>query len=331
MRRKAMSPPVDAARRLFVACLLCVATAGNAAGYPARPIRLIVGFPPGGGADFVARQVAQHLAQALDASVIVDNKPGANGTLAAADVARTAADGYTLLLGVSASQSISPVLMPRLPYDPLRDFTPIIQVGYTPLVLVVNNRTPAKSVGEFVRYVNSSSEPVAYGSAGTGNITHMAAELFVQSTGTTQLRHIPYKGSNQVITDLMGGHIEAYFDTLPSSLPFIQGGQLRALGVTSDERSSAAPDIPTMREAGVAGYHATTWFGVFAPAGLNAQLSNRLYEAIRSRMGAPAARQALTMRGVEPVLDTPAHFRADLEADIARWREVTRKAKLSLD
>jgi tripartite-type tricarboxylate transporter receptor subunit TctC len=326
-----MNLSIQVARRLLAACLLCAATASGAADYPARPIRLIVGFPPGGGADFVARQVAQNLAQALDASVVVDNKPGANGTLAAADVARLPADGYTLLLGVSASQSISPVLGPKLPYDPLRDFTPITQVGYTPLVLVVNPRMPVKTVGEFVRYANSASEPLTYGSAGTGNITHMAAELFVQSTGTTGLRHIPYKGSSQVITDLLGGHIAAYFDTLPSSLPFIQSGQLRALGVSSDERSSAAPEIPTMREAGVADYHATTWFGVFAPAGLSAELTQRLHEAIRNGMGSAAARQTLSSRGVEPVLDAPAHFRAELEADIARWREVTRKAKLSLD
>ena len=172
---------IKAALRLLAACLLCATGVASAADYPTRPIRLIVGFTAGGGADFVARQVAQHLAQALDTSVVVDNKPGANGTLAAADVARMPADGYTLLLGVSASQSISPVLMPKLPYDPLRDFTPITQVGYTPLVLVVNNRTPAKNVGEFVRYVNSSIDPVTYGSAGTGNITHMAAELHDES------------------------------------------------------------------------------------------------------------------------------------------------------
>jgi tripartite-type tricarboxylate transporter receptor subunit TctC len=320
-----------AALGLLAACLLCATGVASAADYPTRPIRLIVGFTPGGGADFVARQVAQHLAQALDTSVVVDNKPGANGTLAAADVARMPGDGYTLLLGVSASQSISPVLMPKLPYDPMRDFTPITQVGYTPLVLVVNNRTPAKTVGEFLRYVNSSSDPVTYGSAGTGNITHMAAELFVQSTGTANLRHIPYKGSSQVITDLLGGHISAYFDTLPSSLPFIQSGQLRALGVTSGERSAAAPEIPTMREAGAPNYEATTWFGVFAPSGLSPELTNRLQEAIHKGMDTPAARQAMTARGVEPVLDTPSHFRSELEADLARWREVTRKAKLTLD
>lgn len=325
----------DSAARLrpaLAACLLGVAAAtASAAGYPERPIRLLVGFPPGGGADFVARQVALSLGPALGTTVLVDNKPGANGTIAAAEVARAQADGYTLLLGVTASQSISPVLMPKLPYDPLRDFTPITEVGYSPLVLVVNPKMPAKTVAEFLRHVGASSTPVTYGSAGSGNITHMAAELFVQSAGATNLRHIPYKGSSQVITDLMGGHISAYFDTLPSSLPFIRSGQLRALGVTSRERAGVAPEIPTLRESGVPDYEATAWYGVFAPAKLNPDLVERIHEALRKSMGAQEARQAMTSRGVEPVLDTPAHFQAELQADLARWREVTRRTKITLD
>jgi len=326
-----MSHSAKILKRALTACLLCfAAAAASAAGYPERPIRLVVGFPPGGGADFVARQVAQNLGQALGTSVVVDNKAGANGTLAAAEVARSPADGYTLLLGVTASQSISPVLSPKLPYDPLRDFTPITQVGFTPLVLVVNPKTPVKTVGEFVKYVNASSEPMTYGSAGTGNITHMVAELFIQSTGT-KLRHIPYKGSSPAITDLIGGHIGAYFDTLPSSLPLIKSGQLRALAVTSSERAGAAPDILTMHEAGVTNYRATTWFGVLGPAKLSPEVAERISEALRKSMGTPEGRQAMTSRGVEPVLDTPAHFQAELEADLARWREVTRKAKITLE
>ena len=299
--------------------------------FPERPIRLVVGFPPGGGADFVARQVAQNLGQALGASVVVENRPGANGTIAATDVSRSAADGYTLLLGATASQSISPALMPKLPYDPLRDFTPITMVGSTPLVLVVNPKMPARTVSEFLAQVSAGEKPLTYGSAGTGNITHMTAELFVQSTGATRLQHIPYKGSSQVITDLLGGHVGAYFDTLPSSLPFIRNGQLRALAVTSGERAGAAPQIPTMQESGVAGFNATTWFGVLAPAKLSAELTSRIHEALRTSASTPEARQALKDRGVEPVFDTPAHFQAELEEDLARWREVTRKAKISLD
>jgi len=314
-----------------IAGMLCAAAPAIAADYPDRPIRLIVGFPPGGGADFVARQVAQRLGDALKTSVVVDNKAGANGTIAAAEVARAAPDGYTLLLGVTASQSISPALSPKLPYDPLRDFTPITQVGYTPLVLVVNPKLPARNLDEFLQYAKSRRTPVPYGSAGIGNITHMAAELFVQSSGVANFQHVPYKGSSQIITDLIGGRVEAYFDTLPSSLPLIQSGQLHALAVTSPARSDTARDIPTVQEAGVPGFQTTTWFGVLAPPKLDPALADRLYEALKRGMQAPDARQALVARGVEPVLDSPAQFSAELQEDLQRWREVARKADIKLE
>ncbi|SEB21856.1 tripartite tricarboxylate transporter substrate binding protein [Variovorax sp. YR216] len=303
----------------------------QAAAYPERPVRLVIGFPPAGGADFVGRLVAQRMSQTLGGNVVVENKAGANGMIAAADVARSAADGYTLLLGVTASQSISPVLVAKPPYDPLRDFTPISMVGFTPLVLVVNPRLPARSVGEFVSYVKASKEPVPYGSAGIGNITHMAGELFVQTTGASQLRHIPYKGSGQVITDLIGGQVQAYFDTLPSSLPFIQSGQLRALAVTGQARSPAAPDIPTMREAGLTDYSPTTWFGVLAPPRLDSTIALQLSAALEQGFNDAESRKGLTARGVEPVLNSPAEFRTELEADLSRWRGVTRKAGITLD
>lgn len=307
------------------------ATPAWPAGYPARPIRLLVGFPPSGGADLVARLVAQRLGQALGTSIVVDNKAGANGTIAASEVARATADGYTLLLGVTASQSISPALMPKPPYDALRDFTPVSMVGYTPLVLVVNPKLPVKSVREFIDLVKASREPVPYGSAGVGNITHMAAELFIQTTGTSQLRHIPYKGSSQVITDLIGGQVQAYFDTLPSSLPFIQSGQLRALAVTSPTRAGVAPDVPTMRESGVADYSPTTWFGLLAPPRLGDELVARLHDALVRAFEDAGARGALTSRGVEPALGGPARFRLDIEADLARWKSVSRKSGIVLE
>lgn len=319
------------ARRAAFALLAALTCSTAWAAWPERPIRLVVGFPPGGGADYVARQVAAALTQSLGQSVVVDNKPGANGTTAAAEVARAQADGYTLLLGVTATQSISPALYPKLPYDPLRDFTPITEVGFTPLVLVVNPQTPVKSVNEFIRYANDSSQPVTYASAGNGNITHMAAELFIQSTGTAKLQHIPYKGSSQALTDVLGGRISAYFDTLPSSLPLIQDGKLRALAVTSATRSPAAPQLPTLQEAGVQGYEATAWFGVFGPARLSHDVTQRLYEGMRKSLGGNEARQQMGSRGVQLVLDTPVQFQAMLEADLQRWRKVTEKAQIKLD
>lgn len=325
------NPVVTGLFKAAIAGLLFAAATASAAGYPDRPIRLVVGFPPGGGADFVARQVAQRLGQSLNASVVVDNKAGANGTIAAAEVARAPADGYTLLLGVTASQSISPALSSRLPYDPLRDFTPITQVGYTPLVLVVNPKLPARTLSDFLKYAKASRTPVPYGSAGTGNITHMTAELFVQSSGVPNFQHVPYKGSSQVITDLIGGRVDAYFDTLPSSLPLIQSGQLRALAVTSPTRSDTARDIPTVQEAGVPGFQTTTWFGVLAPPRLDPALTERLYDALKKGLDAPDARQALVTRGVEPVLDTPAQFSAELKEDLQRWRDVAQKANIKLE
>nr|WP_314355736.1 tripartite tricarboxylate transporter substrate binding protein [uncultured Achromobacter sp.] len=317
--------------RAVVAGVMLATTGSALADYPEKPIRLVVGFPPGGGADFVARQVAQRLGVALNANVIVDNKAGANGVIAAADVARAPADGYTLLLGVTASQSISPALSPKLPYDPQRDFTPITEVGYTPLVLVVNPSLPVKTLEEFLRYAKASKAPVPYGSAGIGNITHMTAELFVQSSGVSNFQHVPYKGSSQVLTDLIGGRVDAYFDTLPSSLPFIQSGQVRALAVTSAVRSGTAPNIPTMQEAGLPAFLTTTWFGVLAPPNLSPALTDRLYDALRRGLNDPQARQALVSRGVEPVLESPAQFTADLKTDLQRWRDVAQKANIKVD
>ena len=302
----------------------------HAADFPDKPIRLIVGFPPGGGADFVARQVAQRLGESLHTSVVVDNKPGANGTIAASDVARSAPDGYTLLLGVTASQAISPALMPTPPYDPIKDFTAITQIGYTPLVLVVNPKLPVKSLAEFLQYAKTSKKPIVYGSAGVGNITHLTAEMFLQAAGATNFQHVPYKGSSQVITDLIGGRVDAYFDTLPSSLPYIQSGQVRALAVTSEERSSNAPDIPTVQEAGLPGFHTTTWFGMFGPAKLSPAITEALYAATRDGMNQAAAKESMMTRGVQPVLDSPPQFATALQADLKRWRDVAQKADIAL-
>jgi tripartite-type tricarboxylate transporter receptor subunit TctC len=311
--------------------LACICGVAFAAGYPERPIRLVVGFPAGGGADFVARQVAKNMSDQLGQGVMVENKPGANGIIAATEVARAPADGYTLLLGVTATQSINPALYPKLPYDPVRDFTPVTEVGFTPLVLVVNPKLPVKTLSEFVKFVKEHDGPVTYASAGNGNITHMAGELFIQSTGAKKLQHIPYKGSSQAITDLLGGQVSAYFDTLPSSMPFITSGQLRALGLTSAERSSAVPQIPTIKESGVSGYEATAWFGVFGPAKMPAEISNRLYQALRMSFAGTEAKQAMASRGIELVVDEPAHFNKMLKDDVVRWKNVTSKAGITLE
>ena len=321
-----------AAFRLGAAlAIVACSFAAHGAGYPDRPIRLLVGFPPGGGADYVARAVAKNLTQTLHQNVVVENKPGANGIIATTEVAHAPPDGYTLLLGVTATQSINPNLYSTLPYDPVRDFTPVSNIGFTPLVLVVNPKLPVKNVADFVQYVKDHQGPVYFASAGNGNITHMAAELFILSTGAKQLSHIPYKGSSPAISDLLASRVSAYFDTLPSSMPFIRSGQLHALGVTSAQRANALPDLPTIQEQGVAGYEATAWFGVFGPGTMSPAITQRLYEALHSAFDTPNARKLMENQGIEVVTDTPRHFDAMLKADVKRWHTVTTQAHIKLD
>jgi tripartite-type tricarboxylate transporter receptor subunit TctC len=308
------------------ACALPACAAGQDG-----PIRLLVGFPPGGGADFVARQVARGLTLETGQSVVVENKPGANGIIAATEAAHAAPDGRTLLLGVTATQSINPNLYKKLPYDAARDFTPITNIGFTPLVLVVPPALPVKSVPDFIRYVKHHDGPVYFASAGKGNITHMAAELFILSTGIKNMVHVPYKGSSPAVTDLLAGRVSAYFDTLPSSMPFIKSGQLHALGVTSEHRAQALGSLPTIQEQGVRDYQATAWFGLFGPRGLSPALTQRLYQALRHAFADPEARRTMSNQGLEIDLDTPQQFDAMLKKDLARWQAVTSQAHITLD
>jgi tripartite-type tricarboxylate transporter receptor subunit TctC len=319
------------ARPVWALAFAALAFSSHAADTNEGPIRLVVGFPPGGGADYVARQTARYLTQELGQSVVVENKPGANGIIAATEVARAAPDGRTLLMGVTATQSINPNVYSKLPYDPVKDFTPITNVGFTPLVLVVSPSLPVKTVPDFIRYAKQHEGPVYFASAGNGNITHMAAELFIISTGTTKMSHVPYKGSSPAITDLLGGRVSAYFDTLPSSMPFIRSGQLHALGVTSAQRASALPDLPTIQEQGVKGYEATNWFGLFGPAKLSPEITQRLYQALHRALSAPEARQVMANQGVEVDTNTPQQFSTMLKADVARWHTVTTEANIKLD
>jgi tripartite-type tricarboxylate transporter receptor subunit TctC len=295
------------------------------------PIRLLVGFPPGGGADFVARQVARYLTQEMGQSVVVENKPGANGIIAATEAAHAAPDGRTLLLGVTATQSINPNLYKKLPYDPVRDFTPIGNIGSTPLVLVVPPSLPVRSVPDFISYVKHHDGPVYFASAGKGNITHMAAELFILSEGIRNMTHVPYKGSSPAITDLMAGRVSAYFDTLPSSMPFIKSGQLHALGVTSAHRAQALDTVPTIQEQGAKDYEATAWFGLFGPAKLSPAVTQRIHQALVRAFAQPQAQQMMANQGLEVDIDTPQQFGAMLKADLARWHAVTTQAHITLD
>ena len=248
---------METSRRYLVAAsmllLLDLASHASAQSYPSKPIRLLVGFPPGGGADYTARLMSMKLSEAFGQQVVVDNRPGANAIIASELVAKSPADGYTLLNAVSASHAINPNVYAKLPYDAVKDFAPVTEVALTPLILVVLPSLPVSNVKELIALAKSRPGELNFASAGAGNVTHLAAELFKSMTGTS-IVHVPYKGSAPALVDLMAGQISMYFDTMPSSLPHVRAGKLKALAVTSAQRSLAAPEIPTVAESGVPGF-----------------------------------------------------------------------------
>ncbi len=295
--------------------------------YPTKPIRMIVGFPPGGGADFVARLVSQKIGDAFNQQVIVDNRAGANGIIASELTAKSPPDGYTLLLGVSATHAINPNMYSTLPYDAVKDYSPVSEVALTPLILVVPPSLPVKDVQELIKLAKARPGELNFASAGTGNVTHLAGELFKSTTGTN-IVHVPYKGSAPAIVDLMAGQVAMYFDTMPSSLPHVRGGKLKALAVTSAKRSQAAPDIPTVAESGVPGFETTSWFGVLAPANTSPKIVDILYREIAKTMNTPEAINRMKGQGLDPVLNTPAEFAAVIKKDIRQWAMVIKEANI---
>ena len=321
-------------RRVATACcglvLAAISAGAFAQNYPSRPLRLIVGFPPGGGADFAARITAQILSDGFAQQVIVDNRPGANAIIGTDLAAKATPDGYTLLLGVASSHAINPNVYAKLPYDAIRDFAPVTELGYTPLIVVVNPSLPATSIKELIALAKAKPGQLNFASAGNGNITHLAVELFKHMTGVSMV-HVPYKGSAPAITDLIAGQISLYFDTMPSSLPYVRSNRLRALAVTSAKRSRGAPGIPTVAEAGVPGFETTNWFGVFGPAGTPKAIANRLNTVLVNALNQPDVQERLANQGLEPVGDTPEHFAATLKAEIEKWKKVTTEANIRID
>ncbi len=298
--------------------------------YPAKPIRLLVGFPPGGGADFTARLTAQKLSEATGQQVLVDNRAGANGIIATELAAKSPPDGYTLLLGVTATHAINPNVFSKLPYDAVRDFAPVTNVGYTPLILVVNRSLPVTSVQELIALARARPNELNFASAGNGNVTHLAAELF-KMMANVKMVHVPYKGSAPAIIDLMAGQVALYFDTMPSSIPHVKAGKLRGLAVSSAQRSRTAPAIPTIAEAGVPGYETMTWFGVFAPAATPRDVIIRLNGDIVKSLAQADTQEKLFNQGLEAIGDTPEQFAALLRAEIDKWGKVIRDAGIRVE
>jgi tripartite-type tricarboxylate transporter receptor subunit TctC len=302
-------------------------TAGDP-GWPTRPIRLIAPFPPASTADVIARVLGQKLSARLGQQFVIDNRVGASGNLGADAIAKAAPDGYTVGVVTSSTHAVAVTLSPNLPYDPIRDFTPITMIASSPYVLVLYPGVPATTVLELVMLAKSKPGVLNYGSAGPASLAHLAGALFA-TLSDIQLTHIPYKSTAQSVVDLISGRLEMQFATIAPTLANIRAGQLRALAVTGKKRVDALPDTPTMDEAGVRGYEATLWFALVAPAKLPASIATRLNREVIDILGTPEMKETLAQQGFIAEAGPPEALTAQIHADIAKWREVIPKAGIS--
>jgi tripartite-type tricarboxylate transporter receptor subunit TctC len=296
--------------------------------YPSRPLRAIVPNAPGGGSDISGRIVASALGEALGQQVVVDNRPGAGGTMGVATAARAQPDGYTLLMGNISTHGINVAVFKSLPYDPVKEFAPVSMLGTTPNVLVVHPSVPAKTFKEFIAYAKAHPGTIRYGSSGTGGSPHLAMELLKSLTGTDML-HVPYKGSGPVTIDLMSGQIHVTSASVSSQLPYIKSGKLRPLAVTSAKRSAQLPDVPTVIESGVPGYEVTIWYGLFVPAGVPQRIIARLHGELVKVLATPMLQQRMANAGIDASSSTPAELGAFVKAEIAKWTQVVRIAGIT--
>ncbi|WP_409338045.1 Bug family tripartite tricarboxylate transporter substrate binding protein [Curvibacter microcysteis] len=299
------------------------------AAYPNKPLRLLVPFPAGGATDILARTVSQKLGERLGTTVVVENRPGAGGTIGSDLVAKAAPDGYTLLLATSSTHAIGPALNPRLPYDPVHDFSPIAQVGLAPSIMLVPNSSPAHTVQEWIQHARRNPGRLNYASSGNGTIVQLTAELFKAQAGLFVV-HIPYKGTALAIPDLVSGKLDVLFDSLPTGLPHVRDGRLRALGVTTLKRSPLVPELPPIADV-LPGFESTTWFGLYGPKGLPADLQTRLNTATQQALADPEVRDKLARLGIEGVTGSPAQFAALVAADAAKWKKIIVERKITGD
>ncbi|MEN9328919.1 MAG: hypothetical protein RLZZ484_107 [Pseudomonadota bacterium] len=297
--------------------------------YPTKPVRLLVPFPAGGATDIFARALSQKLPDKLGAQVVVENRPGAGGSLGSDLAAKAPADGYTLLLATTSTHTIGPAFNPRLPYDAVRDFTPIVHVGNAPSIMLVPNNSPAKTVQEWIAYARANPGRLNYASSGNGTIVQLTAELFKAQAGLFVV-HIPYKGTALAIPDLVSGKLDVLFDSLPSGIPHVRDGRLRALGVTTAKRTPLAPDLPAIAEV-LPGYESNTWFGLYGPRGLSADIVAKVNVAVNQTLMDPEVKDKLFRLGIEPVGGTPATFSAMLAQESAKWRQIIVERKITAD
>lgn len=309
-----------------VACVLLLLVTGVAwaQSYPVKPVRMLIGFSAGGGADVVARGLSPRLAEGLGQQIIVDNRPGANGMIAADLAAKSPPDGYTLLVA-PGNYTFAPAMDAKLSIDMTTAFAPVSLLAETPLAVVIHPSLPVRSMQQLIALAKSHPRKLSYASGGIGGSGHLAMELFRTMT-QVQVVHVPYKGTGAAIADLVGGHVPLCFCTLPSVFPHVKSGRLRALAVTTTRRSISAPDIPTVAEAGVPGYEMSQWYGLLAPTGVAAPIIERLNAEIANALKHPELRKRFQADGAEPVHSSPQAFGAFFKAEIAKWTSVVRKA-----
>ena len=310
---------------LVSALLCCGAFAVAAQAYPARPIRFIVPFAPGGSTDTLARTLSTKLGEALGQQVVVDNRAGGNGNIGTDLVAHALPDGYTILLGYVANLAIGPSLYAKLPYDPVKDFAPITQLAVAPNILVVHPSVPVKNFREFIAYAQANPARINFASAAVASPGHLSGELLNLAAGI-HMQHVPYKGSGQAVVDLVGGQVQAMVSGMSSVMPHIKAGRLRPLAVTGSQRSPAVPDLPTIAESGFPRFEATAWYGVLAPAGTPPAIVTRLHDEIVRALKMPAVRERLEYVGFEIVGGTPAAFGAYIKSEIKKWAPVVKAA-----
>ena len=310
-----------------VMLLACGHFGALAQGFPERPVRILVGYPPGGGTDLVARLVAQPLGEKWGQPVIVENRPGAAAIIATEAVVKAKPDGYTLLMAYATELAVNPATFRKLPYDPLRDLAPIARLGSAPLVMAVHPSLPAKSVAELIALAKAKPGSLSYSSSGQGSVHQFAGELFKLRTGADIL-HVPYKGSGPATADAVSGQVQVTFASVASVLRFVQSDRLRALAVTSAERSPQLPGVPTMKEAGVADVQLTSWYGLLAPAGTPAPVLNKIAADLAAVMASPVLANGFSAQGLDLVRDSPAQFAGFIREEAEKYARIAKAARI---